>query len=288
MLPYVYGHIFTTNPIGSQQPTDDSLKGAESKDSRPVVGGLLRVKLTMSKADLQVENGNFTRIVNPLIEQLIQIPFRGCELAIAMFVIRKTYGYQKKKDSISLSQFCVGTKRSRQTVIVAIRNLELSNILVKTARPYATNTYEINKYYDTWKVGKTARLVKRRHGGSQYGSPKVVKTARHTKEIKKVTKETASQSEGVTISSIIDLFKEVNPTYERLFGMPPQRAATDRLLVKFGEEKLTAMVRFLPKSNASLYAPTITTPAQLERDLGRLVAWSEKQKDIKKTNVAFI
>ncbi len=240
-------------------------------------------------SELQVENGNYTRIVNPLIENLIQIPFRGCELAIALFIIRKTYGYQKKKDSISLSQFCIGVKRSRQTVIVAIKNLELSNIVVKTARPYATNTYEINKYFETWKVGKTARLVKRRHGGSQYGSPKVVKTARHTKEIKEsIQKKVATQSVAEDISFIIGLFKEVNPTHERLFGMPPQRAAVDRLLVKFGKDKLEAMVKFLPKSNSSRYAPTITTPVQLERDLGKLVAWGQKEKDIKKTNVAFV
>ena len=230
--------------------------------------------------ELQVENGHYTRIVNPLIENLIQVPFRGCELAVAMFVIRKTYGFQKKKDSISLSQFCLGVKRSRQTVIVAIKNLELSNILVKTARPYVSNTYEINKYFETWKVGKTARLVKRRHGTSQYGSPKVVKTARHTKETKEsIQKKLASQSDAGLISQVIKLFEEINPSFERWYGNPTQRGAVDRLLVANGYEKLEKVIALLPKTNTKAYFPTITTPIQLETDWAKLKSKLEQEKD---------
>lgn len=87
------------------------------------------------------------------------------------------------------------------------------------------------------------------------------------------------------ISEVINLFKEVNPSYERLFGMPPQRAAADRLLTKHGKEKLLSMLAFLPKSNASKYAPTITTPVQFEQKLGELIAWSQKQKEVKKAIV---
>lgn len=91
------------------------------------------------------------------------------------------------------------------------------------------------------------------------------------------------------LAEVIDEFKVVNPTHSRLFGMPPQRAATARLMKQFGTEKLVSMIRYLPKSNSSRYAPTITTPAQLERDLGKLVAWAQKEKDTgKKTPIAFV
>jgi len=232
--------------------------------------------------DLQVENGNFTRIVNPLIEHLIQLPFKGCELAVAIFIIRKTYGFQKKQDEISLTQFQQGLKRSRQTIVTALKNLQLVNVarLVKRGSMKGDgNIWTINKYHDTWELGKMARLVKRKRGASLTEAPNLVKTARHTKETKEKTKESTAQS--AEVSAVINLFKEVNPSYQRLFGMPPQRAAVERMLKTHGVEKLTSMVVYLPKSNATKYAPTITTPSQFEAKLGDLIAWAQKEKSIK-------
>ncbi len=93
--------------------------------------------------NLQVEEGNFTRIVNPLIDNLIKIPFKGCELAVAMYIIRKTYGYNKTQDEISLSQFCKGVNRSRQTIVTALKNLQLVNIprLVKRKGSTSLGTF---------------------------------------------------------------------------------------------------------------------------------------------------
>lgn len=231
-------------------------------------------------SELQVENGHFTRIVNPLIEELVKVPFRGCELAVALFVIRKTYGFNKKKDAISLSQLCVGVARTRPTVVVAVKNLELSNILVKTAKPYATNTYEINKYFDTWRVGKTAKLVKRKHGGSKYGSLKVVKTAKHTKDnTKDNTKDIASQSDAGLIAQVIALFEPVNPSFKRWYGNTTQRGATDRLLVEHGYDRVEKVIALLPRTNVRAYFPTITTPLQLETDWAKLRSKLEQEKD---------
>jgi phage replication O-like protein O len=273
---------------GSQQPTHDSLTGAESKSSRPVVGGLLRVN-----DDLQLEKGNYTRIVNKVIEELVKTPLLGAELAICLFIIRKTYGFNKKEDEISITQFEKGTGRSRPTIVKALKNLQLVNVikLVKSGDSIKqSNCWAFNKYYDTWKLVNRGKLVKKSSSTSKEIAKKLVKRGKHTKDNiqKTIQKTVALQSNAETISLIISLFKEVNPSTDRLFGMPPQRAAVDRMLVKFGEDKLAAMVKFLPKSNTSRYAPTITTPVQLERDLGKLIAWGQKEKDIKKTNVAFV
>jgi len=130
---------------------------------------------------LQIENGNFTRIVNPLIEKLIQMPFKGCELAIVMFIIRKTYGFHKLEDEISITQFEKGLKRGRPTIVKALKNLQLVKILILVKRgtsKNSSNTWRINKYYNKWELVKTPELVKRR--GVQ-----LVKTPLHTKEITK-------------------------------------------------------------------------------------------------------
>lgn len=135
----------------------------------------------MKKSDLQVEDGNFTRIVNPLIEALVKFPFKGCELAICVWILRQTYGYQKKEDSISLTQFEKALQRTRPTIVRALKNLQLVNIvkLVKrgTSKKHG-NTYTINKYSDTWGLVKGVKLVKKK--GSQ-----LVKGSLHTKEIYK-------------------------------------------------------------------------------------------------------
>lgn len=83
---------------------------------------------------------------------------------------------------------------------------------------------------------------------------------------------------GGEVNEVIDLFQEVNPSYTRLFANKTQRAAVERLLKVHGREKLVGIVRFLPKSNTSQYAPTITTPHELETNFGRLIAWGQRQK----------
>ena len=135
--------------------------------------------------ELQVENGNYTRIVNPLIENLVKIPFKGCELAVALFIIRKTYGYNKTQDEISLSQFCIGLNRSKQTIVTALHNLQLVKVarLVKRGTSKkSSNCWRINKYHDTWELVNMARLVQRKRGTSLTEALKLVQTARHTKD----------------------------------------------------------------------------------------------------------
>ncbi len=238
-------------------------------------------------ASPQKENG-YVPIANEIVEHLAKIRISGEAMQVLWVILRKTYGFNKKADAIALSQFVDATGLKKQTIIKALAKLKLLNVI--TQKGYRTaNIYIFIKDYDKWiplpkKVMYPKKVTRLTQKGYKRNPKGDIQKTKYT-----TTKDTvASQSDAGVISLIISLFKEVNPTHDRLFGVPPQRAAVDRLLVKFGQEKLSAIVKYLPKSNASRYAPTITTPVQLERDLGRLIAWGEKQKDIKKTNVAFI
>ena len=229
---------------------------------------LLRCK-PMDNDELQVENGHFTRIVNPLIEKLTKMPFKGCELAVALFIIRKTYGFQKKQDEISLTQFQNGIERSRQTVVTALKNLQLVNIvrLVKRGSMKGDgNVYSINKYVETWKVVKMVRLVKRHKKPSLMGGANLVKTGRHTKETKESIQKKlpASQSDAGLIVELINSFKEVNPSFGRWYGNTTQRGACDRLIAIYGLGQVKKVVALLPRTNKIPYFPTIATPSQLE------------------------
>ncbi len=80
------------------------------------------------------------------------------------------------------------------------------------------------------------------------------------------------------LNDLIELFKPVNPSYERLFANTTQRAILERLVKKMGQEKLKEILSILSKINKTPYAPTITTPLQLENKLGDLIAFLQKER----------
>ena len=84
---------------------------------------------------------------------------------------------------------------------------------------------------------------------------------------------------GKEINDLIELFKSVNPTYERLFPNKNQRASLERLVKKFGREQVESMIKFLPKIFGKLYAPRITTPYALEKKIADLIAYVQSEKE---------
>jgi len=239
--------------------------------------------------ELQIENGQFTRIVNPLIEELIKIPFKGCELAVALFIIRKTYGYQKKQDAISLTQFQEGLKRSRQTMITALKNLQLVNVVKLVKRGSAkndSNIWEINKYYNTWKLVKTSHLVKTAHLVKRNAKPSLmehlnlVKTVRHTKEIykRKNTKEISNLTVA-GVKEVMDVFYKINPTLN--WGNKTIRKAAADLIKKFGLEETLRMAEAVVAVQGQPYAPVATTPYDMKEKLAKFKIFFDNQKNKK-------
>lgn len=91
------------------------------------------------------------------------------------------------------------------------------------------------------------------------------------------------------VNEFISFFKEINPSYETLYSNRSQRAAASRLLKKFGLEAMKKTIQTIEKTNGMQYAPSITTPLELERNGGRLKAFLTKhQKDSLKNNIVEI
>lgn len=139
--------------------------------------------------ELQLENGNYTRIVNKVLDELVKIPLLGVELSICIFVIRKTWGYSKKSDQISISQFEKGVNRSRPTIVKALKNLQLVNILqlVKVgSSKIQSSEWKFNKKYKEWafntKLVNIPELVKYNDPTSKEKLSQLVKTPKHTKD----------------------------------------------------------------------------------------------------------
>jgi len=83
------------------------------------------------------------------------------------------------------------------------------------------------------------------------------------------------------INSLIDLFQEVNPSYERLFENKTQRASLERLVKKFGQEKVSNMIKGLKEIFGKPYAPSITTPYLLELKLADYINYLKKRSATK-------
>ena len=88
-------------------------------------------------ASPQKENG-YTPIANELLEAICRFPFSGSQLRIVLFLMRKTYGWSKKWDNISCSQFAIGTGLNPRTVKRELKKLESMNVINNTRSGHLT------------------------------------------------------------------------------------------------------------------------------------------------------
>lgn len=102
----------------------------------------------------QLEDG-YTRIANEILERLIEIDLSGQEFRLLLFLFRKTYGFSKCEDAISLSQMITATGMTKVRCSQVINKLQLRNsVTVTENRNGLTKKYKFNKDFDAW-VGVT-------------------------------------------------------------------------------------------------------------------------------------
>lgn len=81
------------------------------------------------------------------------------------------------------------------------------------------------------------------------------------------------------LEEIINLFKNINPSYKQLFKNKTERAAAERMLKEYGHEQLAHIITSLPEIIVQPYAPRVTTPYQLEKKMGELIAFKSQDKN---------
>ncbi len=152
-------------------------------------------------ANPQLEDG-YTQIADTIIEALARFRLSGHESQCLWFIIRKTFGFQKKTDMIALSQFSQGTNLPRPKVCNALKKLKTRGLIIAQKGNSKGNIYKFNKDFDQWKS-----LPKR--GITQKGSPQkgnqVVPKRGHT--IKTLTIENKD--------NMLERFEEFWKTYSK-------------------------------------------------------------------------
>lgn len=100
-------------------------------------------------ANPQCENG-YTKTANELLEALARIRVPGEARQVLDTILRKTYGFGKKEDAISLSQFHLATGLSKSHICDALKKLKAMNLITENGNDIAKK-YSIIKDFDQWK-----------------------------------------------------------------------------------------------------------------------------------------
>lgn len=266
-------------------------------------------------ANPQKENGA-VMIANEIVEALAKTYMSSYESQIVWVLFRKTYGFNKKDDWIANHQFVEMTGIHKAHVSRTIKKLISRNIVTQMG-----NKYRFQKDYTSWlelpkqvtnkklpkqvtkvtQMGTTVTQIGK--GVTQIGGHKI----QYTKDTN--TKYNTSNSsneefghelykaevvdeveEGVVelrdTNYFIDLFKEVNPTYNRLFKNKSQRSAIENVMKSLNHDDLERYIKSLKDTNIMPYAPRITTPIELENKIGNLISFLKQQeKKINKFSV---
>lgn len=157
-------------------------------------------------ANPQRENGHID-IANEIAEFLARYRLSGQEYQVLWVIWRKTWGWHKKKDAISLSQIAKMTGMKRPAVVRALNKL-LQKGVIKKDNSYV-RTYRFNKDYETWKssIKKDTCYQKRYWGGIKKDNKTVIKKDTYKRKLKEtITKEnihpTSKKAGGVSLENL--------------------------------------------------------------------------------------
>ena len=165
--------------------------------------------MATSGADIQVENGNFSRIHNAILEAIYGGDFSLREVKCLLFLIRQTYGFQRKSDTISYEQFADATGINRRHVISTMQSLVAKNVVTSVSsgnrRP---QTWAFNKYIEQWNlvtesvtnlVTKTVTHKRKKERKRIFPANTTMQAKQKSRQnIKKCSRHSVSLSDGTT------------------------------------------------------------------------------------------
>jgi len=236
---------------------------------------------------------NFTQIPNFILDQLMST-LSDSEFKCIMYIARRTYGFQKDTDRISYTQFesgitdkDKGTGLARSTIARGLEQLVQKGLLLRKDTSLGA-IYEIcldyndkNKLYS--KQTQLLNCIQNETTTVFKTKPQLYskRNIQNKEEIKrnKDSKKTSFLTD-LQIKEVIDSFKEVNPLYLKFYSNTTQRNALHDIAEAITFEKLLSVVKSLPNIINKPYAPKITTPTDLKRDLGKLIAFYKQEKGL--------
>ena len=128
------------------------------------------------------ESPHYTMVPDEIFDKLLPC-LNPSELKVLLYLVRRTFGFKKDKDSISLTQISNGirtrtgkvidngTGLSRPAIIKALKVLEENNIILA----HRSRNYKGEKQTNTYSLNVIHRVVKKFNYRSKEYLPRVVK-----------------------------------------------------------------------------------------------------------------
>lgn len=244
-------------------------------------------------ANPQCENG-YIRIATELYEALAKKNVYGRGSAngqVICAVIRKTYGYNKKEDAISISQLITMTGLCRRTVIYALQDLEAKNVLFIIRKMIQhgneVNIIKLNKDYDSWVVQNSAPQIINNRRKAAERSAKLRKLVQNYAPSAKLTPDLVQNYENdvrsfaptidnITIDNIQKTIKTYCPTSDEV-------RLSELLLNKILERSPT-----YKKPNIQTWCKDIDKMIRIDKrdvsDIEKIIVWCQDD-DFWKNNI---
>lgn len=138
-----------------------------------------------------VKGPGYTRIPNDLLDALCRTRIAGEERQVFDTILRKTFGFGKKNDAISLTQIEIATGLGRNAVCRGIKGLRDKNLIASSLKKgtRGATIYRINEVFSKWVIVPKKSSLKKE---SPVFDNKVVTFSGHTKETyQKIEREKA-------------------------------------------------------------------------------------------------
>lgn len=209
----------------------------------------------------QKENG-YTAIANEIMDALCTVHLSAYESRILWVILRKTYGFNKKEDWISLSQFEQTTGLSKPHICRALKMLKDQHLIAEGGNdglPKGARKVMFNKYYSQWRaLPKGARSHHHYQRGQSpitKGGNEVLPKGAHTKE--RSTKVDVLQK-NICAPEIVSEFDEflrwlnAKDEHNRYRIFPNEKAPTDLARRKWETRRLKYPARKIAEAFANL------------------------------------
>ena len=187
---------------------------------------------------------NFTRFPNEVLEAIISGRYTEMQMTAILYIIRKTYGWHKSCDSISIKKMAEETGYARRAMLRTITQLEELNV-ISVERPGIgkTGTMSINSP-DSWNKPVTTRshvttesqcphghkgVTTRSQGGVTTQSQVPVTTRSHTKETKDIINKTTKESFSPTGNDVQAIASDASASTESDLILPDEVFEDDSL-----------------------------------------------------------
>lgn len=169
----------------------------------------------------------------------------GSESKLLTLVLRKTYGFQKLTDYISISQFVKATGVSKAQVQRSLKGLEEKGFISTESNGYRT---------------------------------RLIKLVLRDDEAEEPVKENVAASDQTAY--LISLFRDISPhLVDGYITSKAQIQAMERLLQHYSQSDIEGFIAGVRESFGRQFAPTITSPADLEKKLPQLVSYFKRKED---------